>query len=803
MSRIQNQLVRWFLPLMSLLFLITAKSVSAQTVTNGSFESCDTGVVDSGSVKGWLFLFDQGITPPPVFQIVSDTVEQGNRALEVTVHGLGQNQWSIQVVADSIHVKPGVTYNYSIWAKASKPGAQVNFTVGNYSYNEYAAIRPANLTTQWQKYTMQFTVNDGQTVIRAPIHLNFVADTGNAIYIDNLQILDVNASKEPVIVEAESGVLGSGISVGTDSATSTTYITPDSNYTGFVPGDSSRVATYQVTFPDSGTYALYARVRVGPNGYNSDSFFYGNGFGEKNDTATADWVFVNGLASAGFTDSASVVYGPGTAGTGVWKWVNVTLNTYQGTPGDSFYVSPDSLTQTFQIASRESGLEIDKFAFAKSNLFFTVWQLDNGLPGTTKNPMDSSLFYKGPPLAQGQGKFLGCAYGDVPDNVFANYWNQLTPGNAGKWGSVAVSQDTTKWNWTGLDYAYNYAMTHHEIFKDHNLVWGQQQPTWISSLDSAQQIQYITTWFRMVGQRYPNINMVDVVNEPLPGHNPPDGQNGRANYEGALGGPGATGWDWVINAFALARKYLPQAKLLINDYGIINDNTATTQYLQIINLLKDRGLIDGIGVQCHRFEIETADTNVLKSNLARLGATGLPVYISEMDLGNIGNTGTPNDNMQLQLYQKYFPIFWNNPAVKGITLWGYLQGQMWQTTCYLVNSDGSSRPALQWLTQYIKDNPTGVVNTASNLPTSFNLDQNYPNPFNPTTTIRYQLPAKSYVTLKVYDVLGRLIATLVDGVQTPGVHEVSFDGSRYASGVYLYRFTAPGVNIVKKMLMVK
>jgi len=59
---------------------------------------------------------------------------------------------------------------YSIWAKAEKPGATVNFTVGNYSYSEYKAIRPATLSTVWQKFTMQFTVSGSQTYIRAPVH---------------------------------------------------------------------------------------------------------------------------------------------------------------------------------------------------------------------------------------------------------------------------------------------------------------------------------------------------------------------------------------------------------------------------------------------------------------------------------------------------------------------------------------------------------------------------------------------------------------------------------------------------------
>ena len=176
------------------------------------------------------------------------------------------------------------------------PGAQVNFTMGNYSYSEYNAIRPATLTTQWQKFSMQFTVTDNQVVIRGPIHFSYASNVGNTIYIDNLQI----AENEP----ADTG---------------------------------------------------------------------------------------------------------------------------------------------------------------------TVW--------------------KGPALATGASKFLGNAYGDVPDNIFANYWTQLTPGNAGKWGTIAGSQDTTQWNWSELDGEYNYAISNHLVFKDHNLIWGHQQPSWISSLDSATQAQ--------------------------------------------------------------------------------------------------------------------------------------------------------------------------------------------------------------------------------------------------------------------------------------------------------------------------
>jgi endo-1,4-beta-xylanase len=300
------------------------------------------------------------------------------------------------------------------------------------------------------------------------------------------------------------------------------------------------------------------------------------------------------------------------------------------------------------------------------------------------------------PLATGHSKFLGNAADFVPSS-FDNYWNQITPGNAGKWGSVSGSRGS--YSWVGADQVYNYAKQRDFPFKWHNLIWGQQQPSWISSLDSATQAEEIENWIRLVGERYPEMDLVDVVNEPLPGHNPPDGRNGRANYMGALGGSGQTGYDWVIRCFELARQYCaPTAKLLVNDYGIINDNNATTQYLTLVNLLKDRNLIDGIGVQGHRFEFENASVSTLKANLDRLAATGLPIYISEFDVapGNV-----VNDSTQLAEYKRIFPTLWEHPGVKGITLWGYIQGQVWQTATYLVRSDGTERPALQWLRQYL------------------------------------------------------------------------------------------------------
>ena len=99
--------------------------------------------------------------------------------------------------------------------------------------------------------------------------------------------------------------------------------------------------------------------------------------------------------------------------------------------------------------------------------------------------------------------------------------------------------------------------------------------------------------------------------------------------------------------------------------------------------------------------------------------------------------------------------------------------------------------------------PVGVLEQSNNLPNQFDVYQNYPNPFNPTTTISYTLKSSGHVRLLVYDVLGRHVATLIDGVQSAGLHRVSFSGERLTSGVYFYRVENAGTSITKKMVLVK
>lgn len=178
-----------------------------------------------------------------------------------------------------------------------------------------------------------------------------------------------------VTIEAESGMLGGDFA--TANSGGVTYISNANNHTSTTaPGVASRVASYNVTFPEAGTYDLYARVRVAVDA-NDDSFFYANGFGSKSPTTGTDWILCNNLWNVGFANAADVVTGGGSVQNGVWKWIDVSRFNGGAAP-IKFTVPMGNLMQTFEIGGCEDGLDIDKLAFGTTGVSFTVAELDNG-----------------------------------------------------------------------------------------------------------------------------------------------------------------------------------------------------------------------------------------------------------------------------------------------------------------------------------------------------------------------------------------------------------------------------------------
>ena len=198
---------------------------------------------------------------------------------------------------------------------------------------------------------------------------------------------------------------------------------------------------------------------------------------------------------------------------------------------------------------------------------------------------------------------------------FIDYWDQITPENEGKWGSVERTRD--QMSWAGLDAVYAYAQEHHIPFKQHTFVWGSQQPSWIGGLSRDEQRAEVEEWIRLFCERFPNTQLIDVVNEPPPHTTPP--------YAEALGGAGTSGYDWIVQSFKWAHQYCPNAILILNDYNTIEYGNDNNHFIDIVKRIKQAGApIDAVGAQAHAaFNVQTSTVKMYLDKIA--SETGLPV----------------------------------------------------------------------------------------------------------------------------------------------------------------------------------
>ena len=372
------------------------------------------------------------------------------------------------------------------------------------------------------------------------------------------------------------------------------------------------------------------------------------------------------------------------------------------------------------------------------------------------------------PIAEEADKFLGnIISGAIPSN-YNEYWNQVTPENAGKWGMVERRRD--QMSWSGLDDAYRYAKEHGCLFKQHAFVWGNQVPSWVANLSEEEQRAEVEEWIRLFGERYPETDYIDVVNEPV---------NAPAGYREVLGGSGETGYDWVVTSYELARTYCPNAKLLINDFYMVSNEALATIYLEIINILKERGLLDGVGVQAHSFSIQWMDTipppppEVIKSNLDLLATAGLPIYVSELDIYG-------NDTTQLMQYQDLFPLFWEHPAVAGVTLWGWVEGHTWAPNTYLYDDDGE-RSALKWLREYVASHPMGITEP---LTISGQGARHLSIRQTGNGVVSLQVQQEQKLTIRITDLFGRTVAGRQPAFYPAGIHRIPLADEPLSPGRY-------------------
>ena len=304
--------------------------------------------------------------------------------------------------------------------------------------------------------------------------------------------------------------------------------------------------------------------------------------------------------------------------------------------------------------------------------------------------------------------------------VYSDYWNQVTCENATKWGSVHSGWG--KFNWTNADRTYNYCKQKGILFKYHALIWGSQHPTWIESLSVDDTKKAIIEWFNEVQKHYPDLKIIDVVNEAIYSgsdyHSPykqtkiiqalgslaedrAQKETGRRpSYNCTTNGyPNTNSYQWLAEAFRLARERWPEAVLIYNDYNTFQ--WQKTEFINLINGIKAcGGPIDAAGNQAH--DLNDMSGSQFKSALEEIhNKTQLPQYITEYDINK------KNDVTFETRYKEQFPIMWEADYVAGVTLWGWVYGKTW------VNDGGDNgasglirncqkRSAFTWLEEYMK-----------------------------------------------------------------------------------------------------
>ena len=300
-------------------------------------------------------------------------------------------------------------------------------------------------------------------------------------------------------------------------------------------------------------------------------------------------------------------------------------------------------------------------------------------------------------LSSNPDKFLGnitTSYNvDWGNEKYYTLWNQITPENESKWSSIEGSRRGS-FNWGGCDNAYNYAKRYGFPFKFHCLIWGAQYPGWMDNLSTEEQYNAIVEWMDAIKARYPDLPLIDVVNEAVPGHQP-------APYKEALGGDGKTGYDWIIKAFEMAYERWPDAILIYNDYNTFQ--WQRTDFINLVKVLRDAGApIDAYGCQSH--DLTGMNLTDFKSAMTEIqNALKMPMYSTEYDIG------TTDDNLQLQRYKEQIPYMWEADYCAGITLWGYIYGRTWikddntgEGGISGIIKDGKDRPAMTWLREYMQ-----------------------------------------------------------------------------------------------------
>jgi len=285
-------------------------------------------------------------------------------------------------------------------------------------------------------------------------------------------------------------------------------------------------------------------------------------------------------------------------------------------------------------------------------------------------------------LASKRGKFVGsCSNAGYLTSSDANYsiilgqqYSIVTPENEMKWSATEPSRG--QFTFSQGDTIVRYAKKTNQTVRGHNLCWGVDNPTWLTSGGfSGTQLQSILqNHINNVVDHYKGeLYSWDVVNEAVS-----DSPNPNSYLKTNVWYPAVP--NYVDLAFQWARAADPKTKLFYNDYGAEGSGAKSDAVYNMLQSMKQRGIpIDGVGLQYHVSLGYTPNINDVTNNIKRLIALGLEVQITEMDVSFNGGNGNENTELQQQaaIYGQVLDVCLQFPKCTAFVSWGFTDKYTW------------------------------------------------------------------------------------------------------------------------------
>jgi endo-1,4-beta-xylanase len=375
------------------------------------------------------------------------------------------------------------------------------------------------------------------------------------------------------------------------------------------------------------------------------------------------------------------------------KWTNIT-GTYKLTDANAL----DELAFYVEATKQETNFYVDDISIIDQNASPKSIQTD--IPSLKDVIKDYSI---GTCLQTDQ-------IGTVDGDLIAKHFNSITPGNEFK--PDTLYDAAHNFDFTRADQLVDFAIANGMKMRGHTFCWANQTPDWFfqdptdstkpATKDQLRALlkKHITTVMQHFKTKYGSNNPIycwDVVNEPIT----EDGRlktssdkNDSANYNmwGAI-----LGEEYIEDAFRYAREADPSMKLFINDYNIENNTAKTQGMYDLVKRLLEKGVpVDGIGIQMHITATSPSIEN-MKASIEKLGSLGLPIQITELDMGIDSNTAA-NRLLQARRYKELFDLFElenKKGILQAVTIWGSADISSWRQTSFplLFDNNYQAKPS--------------------------------------------------------------------------------------------------------------